>query len=116
MIDIGDTGKFIVPILLHPEKYNGARFIAATAFYTPAQLIEGWKKVTGKEMRFLQTSGGGSDMPPEIAKVMKDIVGLIDVHQYYGANGQKDLEWTLAQMDDSPTTWEYFVKANEPWF
>lgn len=116
MIDIRDTGKFIVPILLHPENYSGASFIGATAFYTPAQLIQGWRDVTGKEIKFHRTSGGGSNLPPEVANIMKEVVGTIDEHRYYGVNGQKDLEWTLAQMDDSPTTWEDFVKANEPWF
>ena len=35
---------------------------------------------------------------------------------YFGPNGQADLEWTQAQVKDNLTTWEEFVKSNEPWF
>lgn len=118
MIDINDTGKFLVPILLDPDKYHKTSFTAATAFYTPAEMVRGWTKITGKEMKFVQADSGSSNqaLPPETAKMLKDGAGLIDEYHYYGPTGQKDLEWTLAQLDDSPTTWEKFVEANEPWF
>ncbi|KAL8926980.1 MAG: hypothetical protein Q9172_001573 [Xanthocarpia lactea] len=118
MIEIADTGKFIVPILLNPNKYNGKRFIGATAFYSPAELVETWKKVTGKEIKLGQASdeAWGQNIPPEIMEVLKDSSGLIEDYRYYGPSGQEDLEWTLAQMDDPPTTWAKFVEANEPWF
>jgi hypothetical protein len=37
---------------------------------------------------------------------------------YFGPTGRKDLEWTLKQMmgNEKPTTWEEFVRKNEPWF
>ncbi|KAL8861544.1 MAG: hypothetical protein Q9178_002068 [Gyalolechia marmorata] len=118
MIEIADTGKFIVPILLNPKKYNGKRFIGATAFYSPAELVETWKKVTGKDIKLGQASdeAWGQNIPPEIMGVLKDSSGLIEDYRYYGPSGQEELEWTLAQMDDPPTTWAKFVEANEPWF
>ncbi|KAL8953918.1 MAG: hypothetical protein Q9222_000205 [Ikaeria aurantiellina] len=118
LIDITDSAKFIVPFLLDPDKYNGKVFIGATAFYTPAEMVQTWKKVTGKEMRYSQTSDGefGLDIPPEVSKVMKNSAGLIDEYVYYGPTGKQDLEWTLAQVKDQPNTWETFVNANEPWF
>ncbi|KAL8766640.1 MAG: hypothetical protein Q9209_006623 [Squamulea sp. 1 TL-2023] len=118
LIDITDTGKFIVPILLSPDKYHGKRFTAATAYYLPADLVEVWKKVTGKEIKLSQASleAWGQSLPPELLSVLKDSAGLVDEYQYFGPRGQEDLNWTLAQMDDPPTTWEKFVEANEPWF
>ncbi|KAL8841788.1 MAG: hypothetical protein Q9170_000821 [Blastenia crenularia] len=116
LIDITDTGKFVAPILLYPDKYEGKSFTAATAFITPREMIEGWKKVTGKDLKFVQATSGGSGLPSEVLKMLKGGAGLIDDYQYYGPTGQKDLQWTLAQMDDAPTTWEKFVEVNKPWF
>ncbi|KAL8669221.1 MAG: hypothetical protein Q9168_006181 [Polycauliona sp. 1 TL-2023] len=117
-IDITDTGKFIVPALLNPDKYNGKRFTAATAFYTPVEMVDAWKKVTGKEVKLGESSGGawGANFPPELLKMLKEAAGLVEDYKYYGATGPEDLVWTLAQMDDAPTTWEKSVERNEPWF
>ncbi|KAI4231849.1 MAG: hypothetical protein LQ349_005346 [Xanthoria aureola] len=118
LIDIRDAGKFIVPALLDPDKYNGKRFTAATAFYTPAQMVEGWKKVTGKEIQLGEASDGawGQGFPPGLLAMLKEVTGLISEYECYGPTGQEDLDWTLAQMDDAATTWERFVQDNEPWF
>ncbi|KAL9032575.1 MAG: hypothetical protein Q9180_006425 [Flavoplaca navasiana] len=118
LIDIRDAGKFIVPALLSPDKYNGKRFTAATAFYTPAAMIEAWKKVTGKEIKLDEANprAWGEGFPPELLEMLKEVTGLIEDYECYGPTGQEDLDWTLAQMDDPPTTWEKFVGENEPWF
>ena len=117
LIDVRDSGKFIVPALLDPDKYNGKRFTAATAFYTPAQMVESWKKVTGKEVKLGQASRGAwGNMSPAELEVLEEAAGLISEYECYGPTGQEDLDWTLAQMDDAVTTWEKFVKDNEPWF
>lgn len=116
LIDITNTGMFLVPVLLHLDKYDKKRFVAATGFYTPAEMIEGWKKITGKEMKYNQAGVGSIGLPPEVVKMFIEGAGLINDYEYYGPTGRKDLEWTLAQMDDKPTTWESFVTANEPWF
>ncbi|KAI4267093.1 MAG: hypothetical protein LQ337_008517 [Flavoplaca oasis] len=118
LIDIKDAGKFIVPALLSPDKYNGKRFTAATAFYTPAAMVEAWKKVTGKEIKLDEANPGawGEGFPPELLEMLKEVTGLIEDYECYGPTGQEDLDWTLAQMDDPPTTWEKFVEENEPWF
>ncbi|KAI4240544.1 MAG: hypothetical protein L6R42_011490, partial [Xanthoria sp. 1 TBL-2021] len=74
LIDIRDAGKFIVPALLDPDKYNGKRFTAATAFYTPAEMVEVWKKVTGKEIKIGQASNGAWDpgFPPDLLEMLKE--------------------------------------------
>ncbi|KAL8977813.1 MAG: hypothetical protein Q9205_006462 [Flavoplaca limonia] len=118
LIDIKDAGKFIVPALLSPDEYNGKRFTAATAFYTPAAMVEAWKKVTGKEIKLDEANPGawGKGFPPDLLEMLKEVTGLIEDYECYGRTGQEDLDWTLAQMDDPPTTWEKFVEENEPWF
>lgn len=117
LIDIDDTGKFPAPALLHPENYNGTNFTAATAFYTAQEMVDGWTKVTGKEVRFVALGDRSADSTlPDAQKLqLKESLGLTD-YGYFGPTGAKDLEWTLAQMTDVPTTWEEFVKKHEPWF
>jgi len=112
MIDIRDTGKFLSPALLNPDKYNGKRFIAATAFYTAIELLETWKRVTGTKVEFRTWNPPSSSLLSNL----NDSTALFDKYSYYGFDGQKDLDWTLQQLTDKPTTWEKFVKDYEPWF
>lgn len=117
MIDINDTGKYIAPVLLDPDKYNGKNFTSATQFCTPQQLIEGWTKIAGKTVTYTRSDGMTSDaFTPEMRAELKKSSGLFDEFSYFGPTGQADLEWTHAQLKDELITWEDFVKANEPWF
>ena len=118
LIDIADTGKFLAPVLFDPNKYNGKVLTAATAFYTPKEMVDAWTKVTGKKVIFAQRTGGAPTgaLSPEMVKSLKESNGLIGDYSYYGPTGKKDLEWTLAQMTEETTSWGNFVQANEPWF
>lgn len=118
MIDITDTGKFVTPILLHPEKYNGKNFTCATAFYTPTQLVEGWAKVSGMKVVYEQIDPEKKQgtLTDEMHEQLKKSMGLINDWGYFGTTGRKDLEWTLAQMEEKPTTWEEFLGNSRPWF
>lgn len=118
MIDITDTGRFVTPILLNPTKYNGTRFTCATDFYTPNQLIDGWSKVTGTKVTYEQIDTGKKQgaLTEEMQQQLKKSLGLINIWGYFGPTGKKDLEWTLAQITEKPTSWEEFVKNNRPWF
>jgi hypothetical protein len=117
MIDISDTGKFIAPILLNPEKYNGKSFTCATAFYTGPQLAEEWTNVLGRKVSFVQDEPEWvkTNLTEEMREQLKKALGLMDIYSYFGPTGKKDLEWTLAQMDEKPTSWEDFLKVNGPW-
>ena len=101
---------------MDPDKYNGKNFTAATAYYTPAEMIQVWEKVTGKKIKFAKAGFLGSGPLPEAAKMLKEGEGLIEKYGMYGPTAREDLEWTLKQLDEPPTVWEDFVKANEPWF
>lgn len=119
MIDITDTGKYVAPILLDPEKYNGKEFTCATGFLTPLQLVEGWTKVTGKKVTYAIVDSyevKAMAMTPEQRAELKKSAELMNEYGYFGPTGQADLEWTQAQLKDQLTTWEEFLEANEPWF
>lgn len=121
LIDITDTGKYLAPVLLDPAKFDQKRLTAATAFYTPAQMVQAWSEITGKRVDFIQVAPGASKSPvmtPEMMEVSKKAKGLIKDWSYYGPTGRDDLEWTLRQIDESEvlTSWEEFVRRNEPWF
>ena len=124
MIDIDDTGAYLAPILLSPpEIYHGKNLTCATAFYTPTEVVAGWKEVTGHDVKIVHVDAGARmlsasipDMSPEMQKVLREASGLLKEYGYYGPTGRKDLQWTLDQMEDKPTTWKVFVRKNEPWF
>lgn len=70
-------GKIIAPILIDTEKYQGKNSTCATAFYTPIQLVEGWSKVTGKQVTYKQVGGGqiGGNMNEEMDEELKGSIG-----------------------------------------
>ena len=84
----------------------------------PTEMVSTWTKITGKKVTFVQIPSGtsSSSLPPAMMAMVKESAGLITEYSYYGPTGMKDLEWTLAQMEDAPGSWEDFVQANEPWF
>ena len=116
LIDITDTGKYLAPVLFDLDRYNGKTFTAATAFYTPQKMVEARSEVTGKKVILTQGTSGASmgGLTPEMVKSLKESNGLMDDHSYYGPTGTKDLEWTLAQMNEEVTSWEDFIRANGP--
>ena len=115
-----NTGKFVAPAIFDPIKYDGKRFTGATAYYESGPLVNALSIDAGKEVKYVE--GGpwpslqGADVPPEIVKTLEEIQGFMEDMEYYGPTGREDLEWTLAQLKDKPTTWEEFVEANGPWF
>lgn len=82
MIDINDTGKYLAPILLAPslDTYNGATLTAATGYYTSTQLCDVWTRVTGKEVRYVETQPGGASpegMSDYMKQLLRDMRGLM---------------------------------------
>jgi hypothetical protein len=120
MIDITDIGKFIAPILLNPSSYAGKSFTCATAYYIPLELCSTWSKVTGKKVVYRQVESAiaNENLTCEMKEGLKGKERPSEEFSYFGPTGRKDLEWTLKQMigDEKPTTWEEFVRKNEPWF
>ncbi|RDW84826.1 hypothetical protein BP6252_02416 [Coleophoma cylindrospora] len=117
LVDIEDTGKYLEPFLLDPDKYNQVVFMASTAFYTPREICQTWSRVTGKTVEFDGTADWASNehMSPEQKKKLTDS-NVSSGSNYYGPRGKEGLEWTLAQVGNELTTWDTFVERNEPWF
>jgi hypothetical protein len=121
MIDITDTGKFIAPILLNFPSVAGKSFTCATAYYTPLELCSTWSKVTGRAVTYRQVESAiaNENLTDEMKDGLKGKDRVTEVEfSYFGPTGRKDLKWTLEQMigNEKPTTWEEFVRKNEPWF
>ncbi|KAL8815630.1 MAG: hypothetical protein Q9191_008442 [Dirinaria sp. TL-2023a] len=122
LIDITDTGKYLAPILLSSslDTYNGASFVAASGYYTQAQICDVWTTITGKKVRYLELQPEDEKfegMPEEVKRVMKDAAGLMRGWGLAGPNGPKDLEWTLKQVEsvgEKLTSLEAFVKREPP--
>lgn len=123
LIDITEIGKYLAPILLSssPDTYNGASFVAASGYYTLAQICDGWTTITGKEVRYLDLQPGDEKFegfPDGVKQVMKDAAGLMRGWGLNGPTGPKDLDWTLKQVEgvgEELTSWEDFVKREPPW-
>ena len=80
---------------------------AATAFYTPQQMVEAIdKESTGKKIIFTQRTGGASmgALTPEIVVWLKESNALISDYSYCGPTGKRGLGWTLAQMNEEVTS------------
>lgn len=82
------------------------------------QLVEGWTKVTGKQVTYEKVglAEAGTNLTEEMLEELKGSVGSMDDFGYFGSTGQKDLEWTLEQLEEEPGTWENFVRRHVPWF
>ena len=109
---------FIAPVLLESEKYNGKSFSSATAFYRSDKLVDALSKAIKKDVKYVHGQPGeglGADVPPEISRAAKEVSRFMADLEYYGPTGPEDLEWTLAQLKDEPTSWESFVESNGPW-
>ncbi|KAI1424194.1 hypothetical protein F5Y12DRAFT_465645 [Xylaria sp. FL1777] len=117
LIDIRDTGKFLVPALLNPALYHGKRFVCATAFYSLLEMVDIWTKVTGKTVKLVQSTSASdyAGLSEEQKKEAKT-TALLDEYGYYGPTGDDDLAWTIKQVNGRLRTWDEFLRDNEPWF
>ena len=81
-------------------------------------MVDSWTRVTGKKVLFVQIPGrtASASLSPAVVEMLKESTGLINDYSYYGPTGMEDLKWTLDQVEETPTSWEDFVRTNEPWF
>ncbi|KAL1724142.1 hypothetical protein EV715DRAFT_244550 [Schizophyllum commune] len=114
-----DTGKFVKAIFLKREATLGKRVLGATAYVTPLEILEGFKKVypeAGKEATFVTVPNeafkeqlGKFGMPPAAQEELLQNMRLVYEFGYYG--GEK-LDWSQSLVDEPLTTWEEFIKGN----
>ncbi|KAL3451116.1 NmrA family transcriptional regulator [Aspergillus insuetus] len=114
-IDITDTGKYLAPALHNPQKYNGARLTAASAYYSAQEIVETWSRVSGRTVRLPE--------PEEYEKFMigpfqQSVLGGLLEYGYFGPSGEEDVQWMHGQLcpGDEVTAWEEFLVREGPWF
>jgi hypothetical protein len=117
LLEVTDTGKFIGPVLLSdPSKYHGKTLTAATAFYTAQEIVDTLSKVSGKKVSLPSGPIDHGDIPDDVKRLVVRTEAVVNKYPYFGPGGPAGLEWTLAQMDEKPITWEEFLVKNGPWF
>ncbi|KAK3393940.1 NmrA-like family-domain-containing protein [Podospora didyma] len=122
VFDTDDTGKFIKAAVLNRDKLLGKRIYGATEYMTPAEMVEGFKKVfpeAGKTATYYQLAPEtfkdalkSMGMPDFAALEMLENFLLFDQFGYYGG---ASLDETHALVEDKLTTWTEFIK-NSPKF
>lgn len=88
----GDTGKFVKGILLHPETI-GKRVLAATDYYTPAQIMSYFRELypKGGDAQYVQISENdykaalaSAGMPPKAQQELYENMSFMKEFGYYG--------------------------------
>ncbi|KAL1681154.1 hypothetical protein EV122DRAFT_288197 [Schizophyllum commune] len=109
-----DTGKFVKAIFLKREETLGKRVYGATAYTTPIQIVDGFKKVFGKDAVYKRQTGeehkatlAGYGYPEAIQEELLQNMRLVYEFGYYG--GDK-LDWSGSLVDEPLTTWEDYIK------
>ncbi|KAI5899231.1 NmrA-domain-containing protein [Schizophyllum commune H4-8] len=109
-----DTGKFVKAIFLKREETLGKRVYGATAYTTPIQIVDGFKKVFGKDAVYKRQTGdeykatlAARGYPEAIQEELLQNMRLVYEFGYYG--GDK-LDWSVSLVDEPLTTWEEYIK------
>ncbi|KAL5603895.1 hypothetical protein FOVSG1_006645 [Fusarium oxysporum f. sp. vasinfectum] len=107
-----DMGKFVKLAIANYPKYVGKDIFAAAAYLTPNQLMREWSEATGKKGKYMQLPEDvfKSHMPPQVAQLIYENMLLMEDPGYY-ANGE--LAPFLNALDEQPTTWKQFARANQ---
>ncbi|KAF4980841.1 hypothetical protein FZEAL_3239 [Fusarium zealandicum] len=93
LIDIRDTGKFIAPALLGPDSYHGKTLTCTTAFYTLAEIVDTWTRVTGTivKLKVPETREDYVVVPAEMKHEDVDATSHINKFGYFGLNAKDHL-------------------------
>lgn len=98
LFDTVDTGKFVKGILLNRDETLGKRVLGATKYYTPTEIVNEFKEVTGKEAVFVTidqktfSAGMASTGAPDFVQLeMYENMRLLDTYGYYGG---ESLDWS----------------------
>lgn len=109
-----DTGKFVKAVLKNADKMNGKQVLAATAYYTPKQIVADFEEASGQKARYIQISGDQfkSYLPEFMAEEMLQNHILLDTTGYYAG---ASLDESLNLLEEKPITWKEFVKKSGIW-
>ncbi|KAK1759086.1 hypothetical protein QBC47DRAFT_315117 [Echria macrotheca] len=122
VFDPADTGKFVKAAVLHRDRLLGKRILGATAYMTPVEIVEGFKKVfpeAGRTATYKQLSEAeymqtrtSTGTPENIARELLENMLLLDEPGYYAGESLDD---TYKLVEDKLTSWEDFAKNSRKW-
>lgn len=107
-----DTGKWAkVAIKAYPQ-YVGKQIFAANQYSSPKQLMADFSEAMGKPAAYQQVPGEvfKTFLPPSMAQEMLENMMLLEDVGYYGG---ADLAPSLAMLEEKPTSWKEYAKANK---
>ena len=111
---VGDTGKFIAPILEEPDKYEGKVFCAAVKLYSVEEVTQTLSAVTGKIVNYKQVPEEifHGFLPPTFADELIQMFKYIRDYGYYGPLTEEAVEWTSKQVHGKLTTIEEYLSID----
>jgi uncharacterized protein YbjT (DUF2867 family) len=117
-----DAGKFVKAILKKREQTLGRRVLAATAYYTPREVLETLRRVKpnkGGSARFAQLTPeqytAGLQQTGLSEKAAIELLENMQFMPEFGYFGGEPLEPSLELLEEKPTTWEEFVRKTPAW-
>ncbi|EGU81360.1 hypothetical protein HZS61_008060 [Fusarium oxysporum f. sp. conglutinans] len=107
-----DMGKFVKLAIVNYPKYVGKDIFAAAGYLTPNQLMAEWSEATGKKGKYVQLPEDvfKSHMPPPAAQLIYENMLLMQDPGYFAMG---ELAPFLNAVDEKPTTWKEFARANQ---
>lgn len=109
-----DTGKFIAPILAHPDKYEGKVLYGATKLYSYDEIVQAISHATGKTVVYksLPSHVFRGFLPPDAAETAVQMLEWFRDSGYYGPKTKEQVDWTVEQVPGALTTFEDFLQKN----
>ncbi|CUM63896.1 uncharacterized protein PRCAT00001484001 [Priceomyces carsonii] len=111
LIDIAaDTGKFIAPILLDPEKFEGKKIAAYDRMYTLEETANIMCKMSGKTVKYVKVDEETykSFLPPLFALAIVEMLKYVKGYGYYGSKSFST-EMVTQLASEKPVSLEEFL-------
>lgn len=108
-----DSGKFVKAMVLKREEVLGKNVLGATDYYTPEDVVKGFKEKKGKDIQFYQPdketykgSLAQAGLPDFAQEELYENMAFMGEFGYFG---KRSLEWSLSLLDEKPTTLADFI-------
>ena len=110
------TGRVVLEIFSHPERYNGKTLPIVGDIISPREMVDTFRRVTGlkAEYRNAFSRDGLLQYFPEFAAnelLVREILGMVEYAVEYGYfSGEHDLGWSR-RLDPDTLSWEQFLRT-----